>query len=69
MRYFLLTTAIGGSRTRVAIGRTVGRDAPKRYTPNPPGVEWILTLTKRSISDEELSGFQRTVDIMNGENT
>jgi len=69
VKYFLLATRIGGGRTRVTIGRTVGRDAPKRYTPNPPGVEWVLNITKRSPSEEEIRGFKKVVNIMNGEST
>ena len=69
VKYFLLTTHIGGSRTRIVIGRTVGRDAPKRYTPAPPGVEWVLNTTKRDPSIEEINGYQRIVNIMNGEST
>ena len=47
MKYFYLSTKVNGGRRRYCIGRTVGRLPPARYTPAPPGVEWLLVFVKR----------------------
>ena len=48
VRYFYLGSKINGGRCRYCIGRTIGRPPPARYTPAPPGVEWLLVFTKRT---------------------